>query len=101
MVKAVVCHARSNRSAKNNPNLSEGFADMTSDIVLSLSALVGLGMIAMATLRGWDGWLALKRLELERADALAECGGAASLIDLADMRERLRKLEAIAAGVDL
>ena len=70
---------------------------MTSDIVLSVSALTGLAMIAWATLRGWDGWLSLKRLELERADT----GDAASLIDLADMRERLRKLEAIAAGVDL
>lgn len=74
---------------------------MTSDIVLSLSALAGLAMIAMATLRGWDGWLALKRLELERAAAPSDFGGTASLIDLADMRERLRKLEAIAAGVDL
>lgn len=74
---------------------------MTSDIVLSLSALTGLAMIALAALRGWDGWLSLKRLELERAETGTEFGNAASLIDLADMRERLRKLEAIAAGVDL
>ncbi|OYX62778.1 MAG: hypothetical protein B7Y89_07800 [Novosphingobium sp. 32-60-15] len=70
---------------------------MTSDIVLALSALTGLGICAMTALRGWDGWLALKRLEIERSDT----GDAARLIDLADMRERLRKLEAIAAGVDL
>lgn len=70
---------------------------MTSDIVLALSALTGLGICAMAGLRGWDGWLDLKRLEIERSDT----GDAARLIDLADMRERLRKLEAIAAGVDL
>ena len=70
---------------------------MTSDIVLSLSALTGLALIAMATLRGWDGWLALKRLEIERSGT----GDVVSMIDLADMRERLRKLEAIAAGVDL
>jgi len=74
---------------------------MTSNIVLSLSALAGLAVIALAVLRGWDGWLALKRLELEHADARSDLSGAASLIDLADMRERLRKLEAIAAGVDL
>lgn len=74
---------------------------MTSDIVLSVSALTGLAMIAMAALRGWDGWLALKRLEIERAGANDSWGDAASMIDLADMRERLRKLEAIAAGVDL
>lgn len=70
---------------------------MSSDLVLSLSGLTGLAMVALATLRGWDGWLALKRMELERS----ETGDATSLIELADMRERLRKLEAIASGVDL
>lgn len=70
---------------------------MTSEVVLALSALTGLGICVIAALRGWDGWLALKRLEIERSDT----GDAARLIDLADMRERLRKLEAIAAGVDL
>ncbi|MFY8196892.1 hypothetical protein [Novosphingobium sp. B1] len=74
---------------------------MTSDLVLAISGLTGLAMIALAALRGWDGWLALKRLELERSeagDAARDIGG---LIELADLRERLRKLEAIAAGVDL
>lgn len=70
---------------------------MTSDLVLALSGLTGLAMVAFAALRGWDGWLALKRMELERS----ETGDATSLIELADMRERLRKLEAIASGVDL
>ncbi len=70
---------------------------MTSDIVLYFTALTGLAMIAIAALRGWDGWLSLKRLEFERTDM----GDAATMIDLADIRERLRKLEAIAAGVDL
>lgn len=70
---------------------------MTSDFVLAFSGLTGIAVIALAALRGWDGWLALKRLELEQADT----GNAAKWIDLADMRERLRKLEAIAAGVDL
>lgn len=74
---------------------------MTSDLVLAISGLTGLAMIALAALRGWDGWLALKRLELERCetgDAAEDIGG---MIELADLRERLRKLEAIAAGVDL
>ena len=46
---------------------------MTSDIVLSLSALTGLAMVAMATLRGWDGWLALKRIGRCHPFASAEC----------------------------
>ncbi|MFN3468503.1 MAG: hypothetical protein ACK4G2_02625 [Novosphingobium sp.] len=74
---------------------------MTSDlpvaeIVYALSALLGLGMIALAALRGWDRWLAFRRHELD----LAGPADVASRIELADLRERLRRLEAIAAGVD-
>lgn len=74
---------------------------MTTDLVLALSGLIGLAMVALAALRGWDGWLAFKRMELERADAGDAARDIGSLIELADMRERLRKLEAIASGVDL
>jgi hypothetical protein len=70
---------------------------MTSDMVLCLSTLVGLAIVSVAALRGWAGWLALKRFEMERSDM----GSAASLIDMADMRERVRRLEAIAEGVEL
>lgn len=74
---------------------------MTTDLVLALSGLIGLAMVALAALRGWDGWLAFKRMELERADTGDAARDIGSLIELADMRERLRKLEAIASGVDL
>lgn len=82
-------------------------ATLLSDAIIALATLAGLVVIARAALRGWDGWLALKRLELERAgqarrgDAAGSgVGLGAGLIELADLRERLRKLEAIAAGVD-
>ncbi len=68
-----------------------------------------LGIIAFVALRGWNGWLALKRAELElasghRAVGTAESGptvSAATRIDVADLKERIRKLEAIAAGIDV
>jgi len=69
---------------------------------LALSGLAGLGMVVAAGLSGWRGWLRLRMREL---DALGrgtpEGGGAGQRIEIADLKERIRKLEAIAAGVDL
>ena len=77
---------------------------MEPTLVIAATSLLGLGMVAAALLRAWEGWLALKRREL---DAVAngrrdpdDTRGVAP-ITLADMRERIRKLEAIANGVDL
>jgi hypothetical protein len=75
-------------------------------ITLSVSGLAGLAMVTTAGLSGWRGWLALKRQELVEHRAgpgLAEPAmpSAASRIEIADLKERIRKLEAIAAGVDL
>lgn len=69
-------------------------------IVASILATVGIA--AWAGLKGWQGWLELKRLELSSGRAEAGMppvtGGR---IELADLKERVRKLEAIAAGIDL
>lgn len=71
------------------------------------AGLAGLGMVTMAALTGWRGWLAYKSQELAlRREARAEddmpgVQGAGARIEMADLRERIRKLEAIAAGVDL
>lgn len=79
---------------------------MSEPIILAAAALVAIGMVAMAALRGWQGWLTLKERELDRAGAPArEIEGGAPLgaarIEIADLKERIRKLEAIASGVDL
>ena len=60
-------------------------------------------VIAVSALRGWQGWLELKSREHEQAREHHEPrpGTGAARIELADLRERVRKLEAIAAGVDL
>ncbi len=69
--------------------------------------LTGWAVIfAFAGLKGWNGWLALKRAELEMGthrSAMNELAppSAATRIDMADLKERIRKLEAIASGVDL
>lgn len=76
--------------------------DPNTYITLSLSALAGLGMIVTASLSGWRGWLALKHQQLDQAhEAHAPSPSAGSRIEIADLKERIKKLEAIAAGVDL
>jgi len=71
---------------------------------IGLIGLAGVGMVTLGALRGWKGWLELKRLELQAVrggDTSPAVPTAASRIELADLKERIRKLEAIAAGVDI
>lgn len=71
-------------------------------ILIAVAALLGLVVIAVAALKGWQGWLELKRRELDRAHPAEPAPGpGAARIEIADLKERVRKLEAIAAGVDL
>jgi len=69
--------------------------------VLGASLLAGFGTASWAALKGWQGWLDLKRLELTQGCTPAAPAGTGNRIELADLRERVRKLEAIAAGIDL
>ena len=69
--------------------------------LIGASVLATIGLAALAMLKGWQAWLDYKRLELARGlgdMALPPAGGR---IELADLKERVRKLEAIAAGIDL
>ncbi len=74
-------------------------------LIMASAALAGLGMTTFAALTGWRGWLALKHQELHQAggDLHQERSlpNASARIEIADLKERIRKLEAIAAGVDL
>lgn len=63
--------------------------------------LAGLGMAVVAALKGWQGWLELKRLELSGHGQRDGRSPVAERIEVADLKERIRKLEAIAACVDL
>jgi hypothetical protein len=66
------------------------------------SGLAALAMVSAALLKAWHGWLELKRLELDSTGARAPSeAGMAELIEMVDLKERIRKLEAIAACVDL
>lgn len=75
------------------------------NVITATSGLIAVIVIAAALLRGWQGWLDLKRQELDRATPRAAADEGSSVgtarIELADLRERIRKLEAIASGVEL
>lgn len=72
-------------------------------LIIAAASLVGLCVVAYATLRAWQGWLALKQQELGIAPREVEgsVGNSAARIEIADLKERIKKLEAIASGVDL
>ncbi len=72
-------------------------------ITLALAGLAGLAMIVAGGLAGWRGWLSLRRLELDHAQdgRMPVSVSTGSRIEIADLKERIKKLEAIAAGVDL
>ena len=72
-------------------------------LIWTVGALAGVGMLCIAGLSAWRGWLELRRDELAsvRPAAEAEESQTGARIEMADVRERLRKLEAIARGVDL
>jgi len=55
---------------------------------------LGIGVTAVATLKGWHEWLELKRAEIDTPRRRRSPRGA----ELADLRERIKRLEAIANG---
>jgi hypothetical protein len=70
-------------------------------LTMAMAGLAGIAILAGAALRGWSGWLDLKRAELGRRTDEGAPPTAAARIEVADLKERIRKLEAIAAGVDI
>jgi hypothetical protein len=74
---------------------------------IALAGIIGLAALLLAghfASRAWSGWLDLKKLELANGRPQADepvAAGGADRIELADLRARIRKLEAIASGIDL
>lgn len=78
--------------------------DQIPTLATAAAGLIGLMIASLVALRGWRGWLDLKRLELQQAAALSgdvPAPSTGSRIEVADLKERVRKLEAIAAGIEL
>lgn len=73
---------------------------------MTMMSLAGFGLVALslaifAGLRGWQGWLEVKKLELAGSGRRVERSPAGDMIEMADLKERVRKLESLAACIDL
>ncbi|WOE76471.1 hypothetical protein [Alterisphingorhabdus coralli] len=79
--------------------------DPNTILIVTAAALLGITILAASALRAWNDWIALKRMELRQGPVQEteefDPHNTNARIELADLRERLRKLEAIAAGVEL
>lgn len=76
-------------------------SEPTTMLMMAGFGLVAIGMMVLAALKGWQGWLEIKRMELAGPARREGRGEAMDLIEMADLKERVRKLEAIASCVDL
>jgi hypothetical protein len=77
-------------------------------LIIGGVAVLVTAMLCAAALSAWRGWLKLKHAELRgprgdpgRSPPAEEQGAPAVLIEVAAVKERLRRLEAIANGVEL
>jgi hypothetical protein len=69
-------------------------------LAMSLTTVTGLTILSLVGLKAFRAWIDLKQLELSHNSPAAP-PSAAQRIDVADLKERIRKLEAIASGVEL
>ena len=63
-------------------------------LALGSTATLALGVTAVSSLRAWHEWLELRREQIEKAGPQRSSRGA----ELAALRERVKRLEAIANG---
>ena len=64
-------------------------------VTMASFGLVGLSIATFAALRGWQGWLEVRRLELAGTLRQERRSPAGELIEMADLKERVRKLESL------
>ena len=71
------------------------------DTLLLLAVLLAtVAMLSVALLKGWEDWLRLRRLELDEGGARPRRSAARQRLDLIDLKDRVKRLEAIADGLD-
>lgn len=75
---------------------------MSNGLIWAGAMLAMTAMICFSLLRAWKLWLEVRRQEIAASGANQDPdAGSGVRIEVANLKERLRKLEAIARGVDL
>ena len=62
--------------------------------------LAAVAMLSFALLRAWEGWLQLRRLELGQGAIRPLPSAASRRLELIDLKDRVKRLEAIADGAE-
>lgn len=65
-------------------------------VALVAAAVIALAMMSLAALKGWRGWLELRRMELDQSGNGPNAPP--GRLELADLKDRVKRLEAIANG---
>lgn len=68
-------------------------------VTMSVTTIIGLTILGLISLKAFRAWIDFKQLELNQR--MPSPPSTAQRIDVADLKERIRKLEAIASGVDI
>jgi hypothetical protein len=63
---------------------------------LAAAGLAAWTLLSLAALKAWRGWLEMKRIEVS-----SRRHSSAPVVDIASLRARVRRLEAIANGIEL
>lgn len=75
-------------------------ADGGDTLPIIAALLAGIALLSFALLRAWEDWLRLRRLELGRSESRALPSPARQRLELIDLKDRVKRLEAIADGVE-
>ena len=69
-------------------------------LTIIVALLAGAALLCFALLRGWEDWLRLRRLQLGRSGDAPPRAAAGRRLELIDLKDRVKRLEAIADGVE-
>jgi hypothetical protein len=70
--------------------------DLAPPLLFAATGLAAWTLLSLAGLKAWRGWLEVKRMEVA-----SDRRRAAPTVDIASLRARVRRLEAIANGIEL
>lgn len=75
-------------------------SDPASILSIASAGTLAIGLAATAALRGWQEWLDLRRLEIGARRGRGPGRSGARRPEIVELKDRVRRLEAIANGLE-